>query len=266
MRLDSSGNLGLGVTPAASVTIKGLQVGNAMFAGVNGGSYATANAYFDGANWKYITSNFATLYQQSSSGGTGKHVWSTAASGTAGNTITFTEAMTLNAAGNLFLGTTSQVNAGLLSLAFDTGFNCGIATKPTNNAGYDAARFFNSSTTQIGSIACTTTNTSYVTSSDYRLKENIAPMVNALAKVAQLKPCTYNWKLDGAEGQGFIAHELQEVVPDAVVGEKDAVDEDGKIKPQGIDTSFLVATLTAAIQEQQALIQSLKARLDAANL
>jgi len=100
-------NLGLAVTPAASVTIKGLQVGNAMYAGYNGGSYATANAYFNGADWKYITSNFATLYQQSSSGGTGKHVWSYAASGTAGNTITFTEAMTLDASGNLGIGTSS---------------------------------------------------------------------------------------------------------------------------------------------------------------
>ena len=77
---------------------------------------------------------------------------------------------------------------------------------------------------------------------------------------------TIEWKIDGAEGQGFIAHELAEVCPFAVVGEKDAVDADGNIKSQGIDTSFLVATLTAAIQEQQAIIESLKARLDAANL
>jgi hypothetical protein len=67
---------------------------------------------------------------------------------------------------------------------------------------------------------------------------------------------TYTWKIDGSDGQGFIAHELAEVVPDCVSGEKDAVNEDGSIKPQGIDTSFLVATLTAAIQEQQAIIQS----------
>jgi hypothetical protein len=84
--------------------------------------------------------------------------------------------------------------------------------------------------------------------------------------VALLKPCTYKWNADGSNGEGFIAHELAEVCPDAVVGIKDAVDEDGNIKSQGIDTSFLVATLTAAIQEQQAIIESLKARLDAANL
>jgi hypothetical protein len=87
-------------------------------------------------------------------------------------------------------------------------------------------------------------------------------MTGALARVAALKPVTYSWKADGSAGEGFIAHELAEVVPDAVVGEKDAVNEDGSIKPQGIDTSFLVATLTAAIQEQQAIINDLKARIE----
>jgi len=77
-------------------------------------------------------------------------------------------------------------------------------------------------------------------------------MTGALDKVAQLKPVTYKWNSDGSDGQGFIAHELAEVCPDAVSGEKDAVDEDGNPKYQGIDTSFLVATLTAALQELNA--------------
>jgi hypothetical protein len=80
-----------------------------------------------------------------------------------------------------------------------------------------------------------------------------------LAKVALLKPCTYKWNADGSDGQGFIAHELQEVVEGCVTGEKDAVDAEGNPRYQGIDTSFLVATLTAAIQEQQALITQLQA-------
>jgi len=118
-------------------------------------------------------------------------------------------------------------------------------------------------------------------------------MTGALATVAQLKPVTYKWKVDGSDGQGFIAHELQAVVPDAVSGEKDATqieryeispavpatfDEEGNELTsaveavmgerevpvyQGIDTSFLVATLTAAIQEQQALITSLTERIAA---
>lgn len=108
--------------------------------------------------------------------------------------------------------------------------------------------------TQVGSISVTASATAYNTSSDYRLKENIAPMTGALAKVAQLKPVTYKWKVDGSDGEGFIAHELAEVKPDCVSGEKDAVDADGKPVYQGIDTSFLVATLTAAIQELKAIV------------
>jgi hypothetical protein len=114
----------------------------------------------------------------------------------------------------------------------------------------------------VGQIVTDGSSTTYSTASDYRLKENIASMQNALATVAALKPCTYTWKADGSDGQGFIAHELQAVVPDCVTGTKDAVDKDGKPQYQGVDTSFLVATLVAAIQEQQALIQSLTTRLN----
>ena len=88
-------------------------------------------------------------------------------------------------------------------------------------------------------------------------------MQNALDVVAQLNPVTYTWKADGSDGQGFIAHELQAVVPECVTGEKDAVDAEGKPVYQGIDTSFLVATLTAALQEAHGLIKDLQARVDA---
>jgi hypothetical protein len=109
---------------------------------------------------------------------------------------------------------------------------------------------------QRGSIQTTSGGTSYNTTSDYRLKENITPMTGALATVTQLKPCTYTWKVDGSDGQGFIAHELAEVVPDCVTGEKDALDDEGNIKPQCVDTSFLVATLTAAIQELKQIVDT----------
>jgi len=116
---------------------------------------------------------------------------------------------------------------------------------------------------QVGSISVTGSATAYNTSSDYRLKENIAPMTGALAKVATLKPVTYKWKSTGSDGDGFIAHELAEVCPHAVTGAKDAVDADGKPQYQGVDSSFLVATLTAAIQEQQELIKSMTSRIAA---
>lgn len=107
----------------------------------------------------------------------------------------------------------------------------------------------NSGSTYVGAITTNLTTTTYATASDYRLKNNIKPMTGALDKVLALKPVTYRWNSNNSEGQGFIAHELAEVCPEAVIGEKDAVNEDGSVKPQGIDTSFLVATLTAAVQE-----------------
>jgi hypothetical protein len=115
----------------------------------------------------------------------------------------------------------------------------------------------------VGSITHNGTSTAYNTSSDYRLKHDIEPMTGAIAKVVQLKPVTYKWNADGSSGEGFIAHELAEAMPHAVSGEKDAVNKDGSIKPQGIDTSFLIATLTAAIQEQQVMIDQLKAEMAA---
>ena len=88
-------------------------------------------------------------------------------------------------------------------------------------------------------------------------------MQGALDVVQQLNPVTYTWKADNSPGQGFIAHELQAVVPDCVTGEKDAVDAEGNPVYQGIDTSFLVATLTKAIQELKAELDATKAEVAA---
>ena len=191
-------------------------------------------------------------------------------------TTSNTERMRIDSSGNVLIGKTTQaLTSSGWAFYPDEGsnycFDMGGATNECfnyNNTGtgtYDIA--FRYQATVKGYIRVNSTNTTYSTTSDYRLKENIAPMVGALEKVVQLKPVTYTWKADGSDGQGFIAHELQAVIPDAVVGEKDAVetytDEEGneqtRIKAQGIDTSFLVATLTAAIQEQQALIIQLQA-------
>jgi hypothetical protein len=164
-----------------------------------------------------------------------------------------------DASGNLLVGLPTSVD-GKVQIKVTTA-NWGLAINHTNaTTQYLTSFMYNG--TAIGSITGNNTNTTYTTSSDYRLKENIVPMVGALAKVSLLKPVTYSWRIDGSNSEGFIAHELAEVVPDCVTGEKDAIDVDGKPVYQGIDTSFLVATLTAAIQEQQALITSLTARLE----
>jgi hypothetical protein len=173
--------------------------------------------------------------------------------------------------GNWLVGATSNTVAnntitgfGLDGKALTASYGVGINS--TSATGTQFFVVFGRNSSACGTISSTATNsTTYATSSDYRLKENIAPMTGALATVAQLNPVTYTWKEDGTSGQGFIAHELQAIVADAVVGEKDAVNEDGSIKPQGIDTSYLVATLTAAIQELKAEVDSLKAQINGAS-
>jgi hypothetical protein len=82
-------------------------------------------------------------------------------------------------------------------------------------------------------------------------------MTGALATIAQLKPCIYTWKVDGSAGQGFIAHEIQELCPDAVTGEKDGE------QMQGVDYGKLTPILTAALQEAIAKIETLEARISA---
>jgi hypothetical protein len=182
----------------------------------------------------------------------------------AADTIAFAEggaeSMRLDSSGNVSIGSTAGGADERLWVQTTNADWC-VQTNSTGSGTFYHISF-RANGTQVGSITSSSTTTSYTTSSDYRLKENIAPMTGALDKVSALKPVTYKWKIDGSNGQGFIAHELQAVVPDCVTGEKDAVDEDGTIKPQSIDTSFLVATLTAAIQEQNKIINDLKARVE----
>ena len=167
-----------------------------------------------------------------------------------------TERMRIDSSGNVLIGQTVVYSGvgGLSVIPQASGANtCVNLSWNKSTTGGDAAAQFRYNNSVVGSISYTNTLVTYATSSDYRLKENITPMTGALAKVAQLKPVTYKWKVDGSDSEGFIAHELAEVVPDAVVGTKDAIDADGNPKYQGIDTSFLVATLTAAIQELKAI-------------
>jgi hypothetical protein len=145
------------------------------------------------------------------------------------------------------------------------------------NGGSTRIAFGNGNGT-VGTIQTNGSATTYNTSSDYRLKERVRLMAgpDAVARIMRLRPVTYRWKADGAPGQGFIAHELQAVFPEAVTGEKDACevvevqDEEGKVvgtqavpKYQGIDTSFLVAPLVALTQEHQGRLEALSRRIAA---
>jgi hypothetical protein len=247
MRINSAGNVGIGETSIASDTRLHLK--------------QTA----DNCILK-VQSSFSPILHLINGGGSEVST----INATGNNVLTFqtgsSERMRIDSSGNLLVGTTTTTlnPTGGFNLWYNSGSTVlgmgHISGTPSGNS-YQIFSF-NGST--IGTINQSgTTAVSYNTSSDYRLKEDVAPMTNALATVSALKPVTYKWKSDGSAGQGFIAHELQAVVPDAVTGEKDAVKEDGSILPQGIDTSFLVATLTAAIQEQQALITDLTTRLAA---
>jgi len=134
-------------------------------------------------------------------------------------------------------------------------------TTGTNAQNYHIT-FKDAGNTTKGSIATSHSTTIYSTTSDYRLKEDIQPINNATATVLSLNPCNFKWKQGGARAIGFIAHELQELVPEAVTGEKDAMvtDEDGNESPeyQGVDQSKLVPLLVATIQELEARITELE--------
>ena len=290
-RFDSSGNFGLGTSsPAVKLDINGITGWGGSTTGIVGSIVGTNASIGNGGNLR-VLSNTTQAVDVGGSISLGGYVTSTSSSidfveiagrkenSTAGNTAGYlafgtrpnagntTERMRINSIGHTFINCTSTVGgAGAYSnILFDGVSYFGMSIKTSYaGAGSTFAAFVNSAGTQQGSIyGNTTSSVQFLTSSDYRLKENIAPMTGALAKVSALKPVTYNWKSDGSASQGFIAHELQEVVHECVGGEKDAVDADGNPKYQGVDTSFLVATLTAAIQEQQALITALTARIEA---
>jgi Tol biopolymer transport system component len=114
--------------------------------------------------------------------------------------------------------------------------------------------------TLVGSIQATTTATSYVTSSDYRLKENLDYTWDATTRLKQLKPARFNFKSDETNTlvDGFLAHEVSDIVPEAITGEKDAVDSEGNPEYQGIDQSKLVPLLVKTIQELEARITTLE--------
>jgi hypothetical protein len=260
---DNSGNVGISVTPSAWSTGKALEIsaaGNALWSGT-GYTSITQNT-FQNSGYKYGYSGVgAARYDLES----GTFKWHIAPSGTAGNAITFTQAMTLDASGNLFISKTATGLGTVGIQASPSGWLqatvSGDASLFTNRLASDGKTVqLYRETLEVGNISVTTTGATFNSTSDYRLKEAVAPLSGGLARVNALKPSVYKWKSNGLSGEGFLAHELADVVPAAVTGEKDAVNEDGSIKAQSIDMSRVVPILVAAIQELTARVQTLEAK------
>lgn len=142
-------------------------------------------------------------------------------------------------------------------------FGSGMAFYKTSGSfGATACSFRTSTGSQVGSITIGTSSTAYNTTSDYRLKENLTPILNGIDRIKQLKPKRFNFIGDTSTVDGFIAHEAKQVVPEAVTGEKDEVLPNGDPVYQGIDQAKIVPLLTAALQEAIAKIEFLETRIE----
>ena len=291
MRLDSSGNLGLGVTPSAWFTSgKAVQVGaGASLTGTTTASQMLlgANYYFNGTNNIYIASQQASYYQQLS----GVHSWYTAASGTAGNAISFTQAMTLDASGNLVLGDTSGIGArqsvivngntgiGYFRNTATSGLSADqlqVAVGQAAGTGFFLTRMYTSVTTTpvVGfsvrgdgviysanltggatTLSVDANGNIIRTISDRNLKTNDKAIPYGLAEVNKMRPIIHEWTPEANMGDGksigFIAQEMEEIIPEVVSGEE----------TKSLDYPKLVAVLTAAIQELSQEIETLKQRI-----
>ena len=189
----------------------------------------------------------------------GRLVFSTTADGAS----TPTERMRITSGGSILCDSTALIGGDTAPLQADGKTRTALALKGGSN-GFFAA-FYNTSSTLIGSITgAGGATTFYNTSSDYRIKENVVPLTEAISRVNQLQVHRFNFISHPDQTvDGFIAHEAQEVVPECVTGTKDAVDADGNPVMQGIDQSKLVPLLTAALQEALQQIEALTARVTA---
>ena len=287
LRIDYAGNVGVGVTPEASYPDRpvvrvgsglGLQcraTGNPSHTWINSNSYQDASTAAD----KYIGTDQASQIKQTN----GAFTFNVAPSGTADSAISWTTAMTINNTDDVVVGNfTTNGSEGGVRLHYNNyaDGSGAIFTSVTNTATRGHFWFYNPNG-QVGTITTNGSSTSYNTSSDYRLKENVTPMSGATAQTKLLKPCNFDW-IAGGNVNGFLAHELAEVVPEAVSGTKDAMrDEEYEVTPavlddegnettaavmgtrsvpdmQGIDQSKLVPLLTATIQELIARIEALE--------
>lgn len=165
----------------------------------------------------------------------------------------------INSAGNTSIGTSSDFGGYKLSVLGNSG--SGVVRIGTTGGAVIYALFNFNGSVDTGSITTDTVNTSYNITSDYRLKENFRPISNALQRLLQLNPLKFKWKSANIESEGFVAHELAEVVPQAVTGAKDAINADtNEPEYQQVDASKVIPLLVAAVQELSAKVAALEAK------
>ena len=251
MIIDSSGRIGIGITPKAWTLFTPIQIGQASsFSGriSSNQTDVSTNWYYNGAQ-KRITAGFAQRYTQHSNG---DHTWMSAPTDAADSTITWTEHMRITSGGNVQIkdNPTSSPYEGMIVENLSNGcrLNIGRSTSAI------VLGFYNNNGL-VGSISTSGSSTVYSTNSDYRLKEDLQDFAG-LDMVSKIPVYDFKWKTDESRSYGVMAHELQEVLPDAVVGEKDAEEM------QGVDYSKIVPLLVKSIQEQQVMLKELKAEVD----
>jgi hypothetical protein len=279
MRITSGGNVGIGTaSPSARLDVflttgTGYQTVGRFLGGTN------ANGNAGGIVVGTTQTGAGYIYGEQTASNEGALVFGTQTSGA------YAERMRITSGGSILFGTqTMSTTHAYFDNAGSSRMVLNLGSSVTTNANLIA---FNNPNGNVGTIATSGSSTSYNTTSDYRLKENVKPVENALSKLSELKPCTFNFIADAKEEvMGFLAHEVQEVMPQAVHGQKDAVeikqvevspaelDEEGNIITeavieekevpvyQGIDHSKLVPLLVASIQELKAEIEALKSQIN----
>ena len=263
MTLNSTG-LGVGVTPSAWVLsgYKAFEVGvpgNGVFSG-NGDFNVSTNAYYS-SGWKYAVSTVAaSSYQQNA----GQHIWKTAASGTAGNAITFTQAMTLDASGNLLVGKAAIGDANVGFQTTPAGIvSTSVAAKVDGTVTWRAYSTTDAALKFYVGLGGTVfaVNGAISVISDQRLKENIQDIDVGLDAILKLRPRKYDWKAGKGKGtkgdRGFIAQEFEQVFPDLISEWQDPAPEgDAPYKSVRQD---IIPVLVKAIQELTARVVALEA-------
>jgi hypothetical protein len=282
LRIDADGNVGIGTTnPSGFFSDSYLVVGD-------GTGTPTSTIYGSSSGTSYLLFADGTTGAAAYAGG----LEYSHASNFLGFFANGASRMRIDSSGNLLVGKTELVATTAGHVFYPSGeanhtLASGPALKMYRTGSDGQIAVFHKVSTEVGSISVTASATTYNTSSDYRLKEDDVPMTGATERVKALRPINFAWKVDGSRVDGFLAHEVQEIVPEAITGTKDAMrdeeyevtpavlDDDGNVvteavmgtrevpEYQGIDQSKLVPLLTKAIQEQQTIIESLEARITA---